>query len=89
MLAVALLLAVAGCVLHVHLFGRYENGSMVQREKDDHRGLLLSLLAALSAADQFFPGEWFSAGQYEAAALFIGGLTAVSMRLGIAKATPT
>ena len=47
--------------------------------------LLLSLLGVVWSLDQFSPGEWLTAQQYEAAAAFIGGLTGVSMRWAIEK----
>jgi len=48
-------------------------------------GILLSLIAVVWGIDQLIPGEWFAREQYEAAAVFIAGLTDVSMRLGIKK----
>lgn len=45
--------------------------------------LILSLAGACWAIDQFVPGEWFTRDQYEAFSLFVGGLTGISMRIGI------
>ena len=48
--------------------------------------LVVSLIGLIWSLDQFFPGEWLTRDQYEAAAAMIAGFTGVSMRLGIQKA---
>lgn len=47
-------------------------------------GLLLSLSGVVWGLDQLFPGEWFTRDQYEAFAYFVGGMTGVAMRIGMA-----
>jgi len=47
-------------------------------------GILMSLIGLVWNLDQLVDGTWLTTEQYEAIGLFVGGLTGVALRLGVA-----